>query len=542
MTDIAHSTVPPSPPAGESSPNPQPGATRRGVVGYVAIAIVAVAVGAGAMFAALRWHAGAGASPAAPDHSAHAAAAPASTGVEPDPEGPGVYVSPARQQLIGVRTAVVSTRNVAGTIRATGTLAYDETKVTQVHTKIAGWIEQVFADFVGKPVQKGQPLFTIYSPDLVATQNEYLLARKAQDQLGASRFEETRQGASSLLAAARKRLELWDISPAQIAELERTGEARKTLMVYAPATGVVLERNAFSGQYIAPETSAFKLADTSSVWAIGQVVESELAQVRLGQTVSVDLSNAPGSRPLAGRVTFIYPDIDPATRRGRIRAEIPNPAFALKPDMFVTLTIQGGASQSLAVPAEAVIDTGVKQYVILAKGRGYFEPRVIQTGPPAMDYYPVISGLAAGDEVVTSAQFLIDSESNLQAAMQAMTDMPGMEPKTSGAGAAARAPVAIDFRTQPDTARVGENAFEVVVKDSLGKPVTDAAVSVAFFMPAMPAMSMPAMRTTSTLRHAGDGIYRGSGQVPMPGRWEVTVVVARGSERLGSKRAPVVVQ
>jgi RND family efflux transporter MFP subunit len=464
-----------------------------------------------------------------------------------------VYITPARQQLIGVRTTAVITRDLAAGIRATGTVAYDETKVTQVHTKVTGWIDQLFVDFVGKTVDKGQPLFTIYSPDLVATENEYLLARKAQEQLGASRFEETRQGAASLLAAARKRLELWDVSAAQIAELERSGEARKTLTVFATSAGVVLERNAFTGQYITPEMAAFKLADLSTVWVVAQLFEADLAQVRLGQVVTVELSNAPGTRPISGRVSFIYPDVDPATRRVRIRAEIPNPGLTLKPEMFVTVSVQGTAARTLAVPTEAVIDTGVKQYVILAKGNGYFEPRIIRAGAPTDAYYPVISGLSEGDHVVTSAQFLIDSETNLQAAMQAMADMPGMKERpATGRGAnlvappaptksSANPPIAIDVRTDPAPGRIGDNTVTVSVKNAQG-PVTDASVSVLFLMAAMPSMGMPAVRITSTLAHRGGGIYGAVAQLPKAGRWDVTTTVTQGTARVGTRRLALVIK
>jgi len=411
----------------------------KGILRFVTVALVALATGAGATFFVMRSRV-APAPPsvvpaaAAASHDGHSAPAatdmPGMPGMDAeatDPQPAAVFITPARQQLIGLRTATVATQNLGEPVRTVGALAYDESRVTQIHTKIAGWIDQLFVDSVGKPIQKGQALFTIYSPDLVSTQNEYLLARRAQRQLDASRFEETRQGAASMLAAARARLALWDISEAQIAELERTGEPRKTLTLYAPSSGVVLERNAFSGQYITPEMAAFKVVDLSSLWAIGQVAEAEAARVRVGQSISIELSNTPGTRPLTGRIAFIYPDVDPTTRRVRIRAEVPNPRLMLRPETFVTLTIATAAAASLAVPAEAVIDTGVKRYVILALDRGFFEPREIHAGTPVNGYYPVLHGLSAGDRVVTSAQFLIDSETNLNAALQAMANMPGMK-------------------------------------------------------------------------------------------------------------------
>lgn len=515
--------------------------TTRDFVRYLTVAVIAVAVGATAMFFGLRWRAErAAAGPASSGHADHTASAPAPD-LPPDADGPGVYISPARQQLIGVRTAAVSRRDVAGAIQATGSLAYDQTRLSQVHTKIAGWIDQVFVDFIGKPIRKGQALFTIYSPDLVATETEYLLARKAQGQLAASRFEETRQGALSLLTAARRRLELWDVTPAEIAEIERTGEPLKTLTVFAPASGVVLERAAFAGQYITPEVAAFKLVDLSTVWAIGQVVEADLPRLRVGQSVRVELSNAPGTRPLAGRVSFIYPDVDPATRRGRFRAEIPNPEAALKPDMFVTLTIDAGGSSGLAVPSEAVIDTGLKQYVILAREGGYFEPRTIESGAPAGGYTPIRRGLADGERVVVSAQFLIDSETNLQAAMTAMAEAPKAE-NPAPAAAPARPAVSIEVRPDPASMRVGDNPVEVTLTDPQGRPVADAVVTITLFMAAMPSMGMPAMRLPTSLAPAGGGRYRGTVQIPVGGQWNVTTEATRGAERLASRTRPVVIK
>ena len=399
----------------------------------VAIAAVSLAIGAGGAVLALRWL-------AAPQQLVTAATAGSDV---PDPKGeamagmdmgagegtPGngaVYISPARQQLIGVRTAAVESRTLDATIRTVGTLAYDETRVTEVHPKVSGWVERVFVDFVGKPVRRGQPLLTIYSPDLVATQNEYLLALKAQRQLGDSIFPETRSGAESLVSATRDRLRLWDITDAQIAELERTGEARRTLTLYSPFDGIVLERNTYAGQYITPETSTAKIADLSTIWAIGQIFEYEARTVKPGDRAEIEFPYGQSTRRLTGRVTFIYPDINPETRRARVRIELRNPGLELKPESYVTVILRGSAGVQLALPKEALLDNGATRYALLAHPNGYFEPREIEVGEPVDQFYPVIKGLAAGDRVVTSAQFLIDSETNLQAALAAMANMPGM--------------------------------------------------------------------------------------------------------------------
>ena len=331
-----------------------------------------------------------------------------------------VYISPDRQQLIGVRTAVVTHQTLDTTIRTVGVIAYDETRVAEVHTKIAGWADQVLVDFIGKQVRKGEPLFTIYSPDLVATQREYLLALKADRQLSTSPIEETREGARSLLTATRERLRLWDVTDPQIEALTKSGEPRRTVTVYSPFTGIVLERKVFPGQYIAPEMPAFKVVDLSTLWVHGQVFEYELAMLKLGQRAEIEFPYVQTTRRLNGQITFIYPDIDPQTRRARVRIEFHNPGLTLKPESFVNVVIKVSGGSQLAIPQEAVIDTGTEQYALLALPDGYFAPRPIKVGAAVNRFYPVLEGLQHGDRVVTSAQFLIDSETNLQAAMQSM--------------------------------------------------------------------------------------------------------------------------
>ena len=426
---------------------------------YVVIAAVSLAIGAGGAVLALRWL-------AAPQPEFTTAAPAATAGDVPAPKGEGmagmdmdgeegapgngaVYISPARQQLIGVRTAAVESRTLDATIRTVGTLAYDETRVTEVHPKVSGWVERVFVDFVGKQVRRGQPLLTIYSPDLVATQNEYLLALKAQRQLGDSVFPETRSGAESLVSATRDRLRLWDITDAQITELEGTGQARRTLTLYSPFDGVVLERNTYAGQYITPETSTAKIADLSTIWAIGQIFEYEARTVKLGDRAEIEFPYGQSTRRLTGRVTFIYPDVNPDTRRARVRIELRNPGLELKPESYVTVILRRTAGEQLAIPKEALLDNGVKRYAILAHANGYFEPREIEVGEPVDQFYPVIEGLTAGDRVVTSAQFLIDSETNLQAALGAMANMPGMNVSgdTGGTGVGVAKPTTSSIPT-----------------------------------------------------------------------------------------------
>ena len=354
-----------------------------------------------------------------------------------------VYISPGRQQLVGVRTALVDRQRVEGTVRTVGTLAYDETRTAQIHTRVSGWVEQLFVDYVGKAVRRGQPLFAIYSPDLATAQADYLVALKASQRLGDSTNLDLKTGADALLAASRERMKRWDVSDAQLAELERSGHASRTMTIASPFDGVVVEKNAIAGQYITPEMTTFKLADLSTIWVIGQVFEYEAARIHPGDTIDIVFPYGQAIK-LQARIEFVYPEVDPQTRRVRFRAVLPNADRKLKPDTYVTLVWHGEATDRLVVPKEAVIDTGERTYVLLALADGYFEPRDVQLGPPIGELYPVVAGVAAGDRVVTSSQFLIDSETNLMAAMQGMAmSMPGMDmgkPATTAGSAAPAAP------------------------------------------------------------------------------------------------------
>jgi RND family efflux transporter MFP subunit len=382
------------------------------------------------------WHAKHGAaisdSPAT-ETSPSTAAAPAAPAERAPAPVVRVKITPERQQLIGVRSAIVGQSTPEKTIRTVGILSYDETKVAELHAKVAGWVEKVNVDFVGKSVRKGEPLLSVYSPDLVTAQLDYLIAIKTgtggsrQPQSAAKRLDH------SMTEASRMRLKLLDMTDSQIENLERTEQASKTVTLYSPFSGVVIERKAFAGQYITPDMSTVKIADLSTIWAIGQVYEYELPNVKVGQPVEIQFPYEQRT-PVTGKVSFIYPDIDPRTRTARVRVEFRNPGVKFKPESFVTIVLRAGGKPQLSVPREAVIDTGARQYVLMALPDGYFEPRDVSVGEPQGDVIPVFAGLKPGERVVTSAQFLIDSETNLQAAMQSMSmTMPGM--KTEGEGA-----------------------------------------------------------------------------------------------------------
>ncbi|MGO9093437.1 MAG: efflux RND transporter periplasmic adaptor subunit [bacterium] len=337
-----------------------------------------------------------------------------------------VQISPERQQLIGVKIGTVEMKPLEKVIRTVGRVDYDEKRIVTVSLKIGGWIEDLYVDFTGKYVRKGEPLLTIYSPDLVSTQEEYLLALAAKKSLTGSSFPEVAGSGDSLAESARRRLKLWDISDEEIKNLEESGKLKKALTLYAPFSGFVLEKSAYKGMNVMPGIALYKLADLSVVWLYADIYEYELPFIRLGQKASIQLSYIPGET-FSGKAIYIYPALNPETRTAKVRFEIPNPHDRLKPEMYANVEIKVPLGQKLAVPEGAIIDTGVRQVAIIDKGNGYFEPREIKVGSKVEGYYEVIKGLKGGERVVTSASFLVDSESNLKEAMGGMAGMPGME-------------------------------------------------------------------------------------------------------------------
>jgi RND family efflux transporter MFP subunit len=332
----------------------------------------------------------------------------------------GAFQIDARQQqLIGVQYGETKYQTISKTVRAVGKIAYDETRVVRVHTKIDGWIEQVYADFTGKEIKKDTPLISIYSPDLYQTQQEFLLALKGRNELGASSFREAASGAESLYQATRRRLELWDITAEQINEIEKRGAPIKTVTLYAPADGVVLTRNAYPRQRVMPDTELYTIADLSRIWVIADIYEYEAAEIKLGQHARVTLSYFPG-RSYQGEISYIYPQIDNTTRTMKVRIEIENKNFELKPDMFANVEVKIDYGRKLTIPQEAVLDSGREQTVFVALADGYFAPRKIVLGAKVDNNFIVLSGLKAGEKIVTSANFLIDSESRLKSAVAGM--------------------------------------------------------------------------------------------------------------------------
>jgi RND family efflux transporter MFP subunit len=332
------------------------------------------------------------------------------TGTQP----PGtVEIPPEKQQLMGVEYGAAEYEAASSSIRAAARVTLDETRMAKVQTKLEGWIDQVFADFTGKLVKKGDPLLSLYSPEAVATQQEFLLAAKAQRAMQDNPVHEMLGSTENLVAAAKKRLELWDISDAQIDEISRTGEALKNLTLYSPISGFVMERNAFPSQRVTPDTVLYTVADLSTVWVIADVFEYEAVNIRLNQPATLTLAYLPG-RTFHGRVSYILPQVDPATRTLKVRVEVANPGYVLKPDMYGEVELQTGGARRLVVPQSAVLNSGDHQTVFVDRGNGYFEPRAVKIGEQLDGRIEILSGLKPGERIVISGNFLMDSESRLK--------------------------------------------------------------------------------------------------------------------------------
>ena len=330
-----------------------------------------------------------------------------------------MFISPDRLQTIGVQFKKAAIRPLERTIRTVGLVEVDERQLEHVHTKIKGWIEKLYIKFTGEEVKKGQKLFEIYSPELVATQEEYLLALQSLRELGQSEFPEVARGAKDLLEATRRRFQLWDIRPNHIRDLEKTGKVLRTLPLHALISGFVLKIHVREGMYVTPEMEVYSLADLSNVWVLADLYEYEIQDVELAQEAAITLPYFP-DEVFQGKVTYIYPVLEPKTRTVKVRFELPNPKWKLKPQMFANVEMKIPLGERLVVPNTAVLDSGTEQLIFVDQGEGKFEPRNVKTGVRTRDWYEIIEGVKPGEQVVTYGNFLIDSESSLKAAKAMM--------------------------------------------------------------------------------------------------------------------------
>jgi Cu(I)/Ag(I) efflux system membrane fusion protein len=487
----------------------------------------------------------------------------------------GAVVVPAvARQLIGVRSASAAYATLTQEIRAVGIVGYDERGLTQVTVKTAGWVREVFVDSIGRPVRKGDPLFTLYSPDLLATQDEHLLAVKTQAQLAVSPLGDAKANAASLVASTRERLRLWDVTDAQVSALERRDKAEPVLTVYAPSSGIVLKREALPGKYVEPGTTLYEVADLSTVWISADIYESEVASVKLDQPISVSFAAYPGET-FHGNMAYIYPSLNAEARTVRVRFELPNPGLRLKPGMYGNVILQTDAVKALVVPKEAVLETGLRQLVFIDRGEGRYEQTLVKLGRRNQDEVEVLEGIKEGDRIVTSANFLLDAESKLTSAssmqammgrigmgdwqmrgayegkmegmegmgemkgmpmgdmkgmegmkgmgdMKGMENMPGMDMGSKKEGAETRQinGLTLALATAPEHPKAGNVLLKLTLTDQAGKPVANAQVLFVYTMP-MPGMT----DSKAAARHTKDGLYEGTVLFGMGGTWVVTVNV-----------------
>jgi len=477
--------------------------------------------------------------------TAAAPAASAQAGSHPEPAGdpsstsePGgtLELSDAEQRAIGVETSEVRRRTMARGLLTVGRVEEAETQLATISARVGGRIDKLFLDFTGQSVSRGQAMALIYSPEVASAAEEYKLALESLQRHGSQARPDALAQANDLVTASRRRLELWGLSAQQIQEIARADDPPAQVTISSTVSGTVMERKVTQGQYVKEGDALYTVADLSTVWVKADVYESDLARVRTGQPVEITVESQPGK--LRGRVDFIEPTLNPQTRTVAVRMQVANPGLRLRPGMFVHATLALSAGQEvLAVPRSAVLDTGARKLVYVARGNGVFEPRQVEVGAADEEFYPVLSGIKEGERVVTHGSFLIDSQTRLTGGMAGMfggsKEFSANPPQApSGTGAVLQ----VVFRSVPDPPTGGaETAFHVSVTDSSGKAVGDARVKVTLLMPAMPAMGMAEMRQSAEPKWDGTQ-YSGSMTVPTAGSWSVTVEVDRNGQRVAVYR------
>jgi RND family efflux transporter MFP subunit len=448
-----------------------------------------------------------------------------------------VQLTPERMQGIGVATGRVEWKQITDHVRATGTVDVNERLISYVQVRFSGYIRKVFANATYQFVRRGDPLFTIYSPELIATQNEYLLALGNERLLSSSHVDGVASGAAALTSAAEARLRQWDIPQTEILTARETGKPISDLEIAAPVSGYITERNALPNLYVEPATRLYAIADLSRVWVYAQVFQDDVSRLKPGDEAQITVDSYSG-RVFRARIESILPQVDMATRTVRVRLDLANPGLKLKPGMFVNVDFETNLGPQLAVPASAVLQSGTRQLAFLDLGNGRLEPKDVLAGPRVGDDLLVVKGLTAHQRIVTSANFLIDSESQLQAAAGSYVPPP------PGASAAAPSPsqsaqTNIEFTTDPNPPQKGRNTVRVKLTQANGAPVDGADVSVTFYMPAMQSMGMAAMTTASKLSSKGNGMYQGSTVLQSGGAWQVTISAQKSGQTVATKQLRV---
>lgn len=443
-------------------------------------------------------------------------------------------LSPQRMQSIGLQIGHVQSKQVSDEIRFFGNVQPNERRLSYVQTRFAGWIRQVYADATGEFVKKGQPLFTIYSPDLVTTEQEYLLAKKNQAVLQQSSVGGVAAGAESLFSAAKERLLQWQVPQSEIDKLEATGKVITDLTINSPVAGYVTEKNALPNMYVQPETRLYTVTDLSEVWVMAQVFQNDAGKIKPGDPVEVTVDAYPG-KVFRGRVDYILPQVDTTTRTLPVRLVFPNPGLKLRPGMYVNVALKLPLGRQLVVPASAVFHSGTKNLVFAYLGDGNIEPREVEVGSRVGDDQVIAKGLHAEDQIIASANFLIDSEAQLQAAAGAFVPPPPGSGAAASMNAPARTQANAELTTDPSPPHKGGNMVRVKLISSDGQPITGAQVTVTFYMAAMPAMGMAAMKTVINAGDKGGGMYEGQGDLGSGGTWQVTVMATQNGQTIANK-------
>jgi Cu(I)/Ag(I) efflux system membrane fusion protein len=466
----------------------------------------------------------------------------AQQGTEP---GTTVELTPAEITAAGVQVAEVRMAALKTDIAAFGRVEQPEAQLAAVSARISGRVDKLYVQYTGERVRNGQPVADIYSPEVATAIEEYHLAEENRNQLKQSDDAFARTQADALVKASQHKLELWGISGKQSDAPEKEGVPHVT--IYSYASGTVVDRKVTQGQYVNAGDTLLTVANLNQVWIKADVYEEQLPQIHPGQQVDLTAESLP-NRTLHGHVDFIEPSANPQTRTVPVHVHVANPEMRLLPGMFVNATfVSRAAEPSIVVPRSAVLDTGTRKIVYLARPNGVFEAREVQVGAATEDLFPVLHGLALGDNIVLNGNFLIDSQAHLSSGVSGLyggskefasaqqTQTAATSPKNPGAEASA---VKIDLHADPNPLKAGEdNLFHVTLTDAGGKPISDARVTVTLIMPAMPSMGMPEMKSSFDLAwKAGSKTYEGKGQAPMAGTWTVLVEARKNSNVIASMR------
>ena len=462
---------------------------------------------------------------------------PQVSNMQETPRAP-IQLTPQRMQSIGIVLGKVESKPVNSELRFYGNVQVDERRLAYVQTRFTGWIRKVYADATGNFIGKGQPLFTIYSPDLVSTEQEYLLAKKNSESLQQSKVSGVASGASSLFGAAKERLLQWEVSPGEIEKLDQTGKAITDLTIYSPVSGYITDKKALPNMYVQPETMLYTIADLSDVWVMAQVFQSDAGKIKPGDSAEVTVDAYPG-RVFNGRVEYILPQLDMNTRTLPMRLVFPNPGLKLRPGMYVNVRAKVPMGRQLVVPASATFHSGTKNLVFVYRGEGNIEPREVELGPQVGNEFVVTKGVKAEEEIVTSANFLIDSEAQLQAAAGAFVPPPPGAGQAASMNAPAQSQANAELTTDPEPPHKGSNTVRVKLTGQDGKPIAGANVTVTFFMAAMPAMGMASMKTVINTSDRGDGVYEGKGDLGSGGTWQVTIRAQQNGQTIANKQLTV---